>query len=206
MLTLLPPPSVVPCCGHCIAARHGPLAISLPLLLSLIASVSRVVGEFPSSARPRPPAPGTPSPSGFTPEVSSPPGNASTREVSMPLGNSTPPPTSWRPPPGFFRHSEGLTPPPLLSPLQRTRQPGFPADRQPYDSPFFFTPWQPPAPATSASSEVTSQVSPPPAAAPLGNSPAPLPSDSHTIAVIVWPTYPDPPAVAASSSVADSSV
>ena len=47
------------------------------------------------------PVPGTPQPSRVTPEVLSPQGNSSTPGVSVPLGYSNPPPTPWRPPPGF---------------------------------------------------------------------------------------------------------
>ena len=90
--------------------------------------------------------------------------------------------------------------PPLCFPLQRTRRTGFLSVQTPPPLSFLPTPWRPPAPAASASSEVASKVAPP------GSSSAPLPSDSPSVAVSILPASPAPPAISASSSNADSSV
>ena len=114
------------------AAGPGLLVISSPLLIYPLTSVSQVVGEFPSSPRPCPCSPGTLSSSGVTPEVFSPQGNYFTPRVSMPLGDSTPPSQSLAFSPVVFCHSRGLAPPPLCSPLQRTRRPDFHAGQHPF--------------------------------------------------------------------------
>ena len=81
-------------------------------------------------------SPGTQLTLRVTPEVSSPQGKSSTIGVLVALGNTTPPPTPWRPPPGFSATLEVL-PPPLILPLQRNCLPGFPAGRRPSPCPLF---------------------------------------------------------------------
>ena len=146
------------------------------------AVVSRVVWEFPPPLRPRPPSTGTPSPLGFTPEVLSPWGNSSTPGVSMPLGNLTPPPTPCQSPAKFSATPEALGPPSLPPTPEDSTAALFCRPTTLSLSPRF-TPCRPLATASSASSEMTYQMSPLPAAAPPGNYPSTLPSDSRAVVV-----------------------
>ena len=67
------------------------------------------------------------------------------------------------------------------------------------------TPWQPCAPASSAAAERAFPEFPLPAIASLGISPTPLYCVPHAVAVRISRYHPAPPAVVASSSVADPS-
>ena len=70
----------------------------------------------------------------------------------------------------------------------------------------FPSPWWPPAPASSASLAVASDVAPPQAAAPPVTVSAPLPSGPYSIGVGVVLASLNPPAVSSSPSDAKSSV
>ena len=80
---------------------------------------------------------------------------------------------------------------------------GFPCRPATLSLSLSFAPWRTPAPASSASLEVTSQVSPPPTAALPDSSPAPPHSNARTVSVRVWMTPTLPPVVSSSSSVAN---
>ena len=133
----MPLPIAVPRCGLGSGAGPGLLAISLPLLMSPIALVSRVVGEFLSPPCPIPSFPGTPYPSGVTLEVSPPQGNYSIPGVLMPLGDLTPPHTPLRSHPGFSSTLEASGSPSLIPTPEDSPARFLPPDGNHLPSPLF---------------------------------------------------------------------
>ena len=90
------------------------------------------VGWVPSPPCPRPSSPGTPFPSGVTPEVHSPPQQLfHTGGLDAPRQLDPPYHSMGTPPPEFFTTPEALQPP-LCPLLQRTLWPGFSEGSQPF--------------------------------------------------------------------------
>ena len=107
VLTSLHLPAAVPRCGLGGTAGPSPLAISSLLLLSLLASMSWVAGEFPSPPCHHPSALDTPSPSEVTLKVP-PPGQLFHFGGFDAPWQLEPPSYSLAIPRRVFRHSGGL--------------------------------------------------------------------------------------------------